>query len=143
MDDLEDSADGLAMLLQLSGHEVRTAYNGEEALEVGEEFVPQVVLLDIGMPTLDGYEVCRRLKADPTDWYETNKLQPATVAASAPELHDEPVGPLQKRDQGTGAGLGDGIAIPHPRNPIVVLSGPRTSGLWNSGHHETREETCA
>jgi CheY-like chemotaxis protein len=65
VDDNRDGAQGLAMMLDLEGHEVRTAADGLEALAVAEEFQPQVVLLDIGMPGIDGYETARRLRARP------------------------------------------------------------------------------
>jgi PAS domain S-box-containing protein len=64
-DDNDDSAQTCAMLLQLWGHEVRTASNGEEALAVAEQFRPEVALLDIGMPQLSGYEVAERLRQCP------------------------------------------------------------------------------
>jgi two-component system CheB/CheR fusion protein len=53
------------MLLQASGHEVCAAHDGHEALETAARFQPQVVLLDIGLPKLDGYEVARRLRRQP------------------------------------------------------------------------------
>ena len=59
-DDLRDSADSLGLLIELMGHAVEVAYDGEEALRVAERFRPDVVLLDLGMPKLDGFEVCRR-----------------------------------------------------------------------------------
>ncbi len=65
VDDNEDAALSLSMLLELSGHEVRTANSGVEALRVVPEFKPQVVLLDLGMPDMDGYEVCHRLRQLP------------------------------------------------------------------------------
>jgi signal transduction histidine kinase/ActR/RegA family two-component response regulator len=65
VDDNVDSADTLALLLQLSGHEVATAYRGEAALDLAVERKPQVVFLDIGLPGMDGYEVARRLRAMP------------------------------------------------------------------------------
>lgn len=66
-DDHRDSANSMAMLMRLGGHEVVVAYDGEEALRSAEEFQPEVVLLDIGMPRLDGYEVARRLRARTRD----------------------------------------------------------------------------
>jgi CheY-like chemotaxis protein len=51
--------------LKLSGQEVRVAYDGPTALHQAREFHPQLVLLDIGMPGMDGYEVCRRLRQEP------------------------------------------------------------------------------
>jgi CheY-like chemotaxis protein len=64
-DDNRDSADSLAMLLQLGGHEVFVAYDGEDAIARAETCRPQVVLLDIGMPRLDGYAVAARLRGEP------------------------------------------------------------------------------
>ena len=64
VDDNKDSADSLAMLLQVLGHEVRTAYSGPNAVKVALAFVPELVLLDIGMPGMDGYEVARRLRGE-------------------------------------------------------------------------------
>src|SRR5580658_3929068 len=65
VDDNRDGAQSLALMLDLEGHEVRTAADGFEALEIGEEFQPNVVLLDIGMPGIDGYETARRLRTRP------------------------------------------------------------------------------
>jgi PAS domain S-box-containing protein len=61
VDDNADAADSLCALLQLSGHQVRTVYRGAEALEQIRRHRPEVVLLDIGLPDLDGYEVARRV----------------------------------------------------------------------------------
>jgi PAS domain S-box-containing protein len=61
-DDMRDSADTLARMLVLLGHEVRTVYDGVEAVEELERFEPDVVLLDIGMPRLNGYEAARRIR---------------------------------------------------------------------------------
>jgi signal transduction histidine kinase/ActR/RegA family two-component response regulator len=65
VDDNVDAAETLAMLMRLSGHEVQTAHHGLAALEVARIFRPEVVLLDIGLPRLDGYEVARRLRQMP------------------------------------------------------------------------------
>jgi len=62
-DDNADALESLAVLLKLSGHEVFSAPNGAAALEAAAEHRPEVVLLDIGMPLLDGYEVARRIRA--------------------------------------------------------------------------------
>ena len=63
VDDNIDSADSIAMLLQVSGHDVRVAYSGPDALETAAEYQPDIVLLDIGLPGIDGYEVARRLRS--------------------------------------------------------------------------------
>jgi signal transduction histidine kinase len=62
VDDNRDSADSLAMLLRLTGHEVHAAYDGVEGVEAAERVRPEVVLLDIGMPGLNGYDACRRIR---------------------------------------------------------------------------------
>ena len=62
VDDVVDSAESLAEMLRLLDHEVRTAYSGPAALEILCDYLPDVVLLDIGMPGMDGYEVARRLR---------------------------------------------------------------------------------
>jgi PAS domain S-box-containing protein len=64
-DDNVDSARSLALLLELTGNEVRIAHDGPSALEAAAAFVPDVILLDIGMPGMSGLEVARRLRAMP------------------------------------------------------------------------------
>jgi CheY-like chemotaxis protein len=65
VDDIKDVADTCAMLIELSGHEVRSAYTGASALEIAEAFRPQVILSDISLPDFDGYELARRVRATP------------------------------------------------------------------------------
>jgi PAS domain S-box-containing protein len=62
VDDNENAATVLAMLLAALGHEVRTAFDGLSAIDIGEEFRPEIILLDIGMPQLNGYETARRIR---------------------------------------------------------------------------------
>ena len=62
VDDNHDSALSLAMVLSIMGHETRTAHDGETALATAEEFHPDVVLLDIGLPKMNGYEVAQRIR---------------------------------------------------------------------------------
>lgn len=64
-DDNADAADSLAELLELLGHEVHVAYDGRRALETAARQRPELLLLDLGMPRLDGYEVCRRVRREP------------------------------------------------------------------------------
>ena len=62
VDDSRDSAESLVLLLRLLGHETHAAYDGLEAVEAAEEFQPDVVLLDIGLPKLNGFEAARRIR---------------------------------------------------------------------------------
>jgi signal transduction histidine kinase len=65
VDDNADSANSLAQVLGLDGHVAEPVYSGVEALRRAVEFKPEVVLLDLGLPEMDGYEVARRLRATP------------------------------------------------------------------------------
>jgi signal transduction histidine kinase len=65
VDDNRDAAESLALQLQLAGHEVCTAHDGVEALAVGKSLKPDVVLLDLGMPKMDGYETARQMRRRP------------------------------------------------------------------------------
>jgi PAS domain S-box-containing protein len=65
VDDNRDSALSLGMLLQLMGNRVRTAHDGLEAVQAAENFRPDVVLLDLGLPKLNGYEVARHIRGQP------------------------------------------------------------------------------
>ena len=65
VDDNADAAESLAALLSISGHETRMAHDGPEALQQAERFHPDIVFLDIGMPTLDGHETARLIRKQP------------------------------------------------------------------------------
>ena len=65
VDDNHDAAESLAMLLSLDGHEVEAVFTPQQALARAEQFRPDVMLLDIGLPGIDGYEVARRVRAMP------------------------------------------------------------------------------
>jgi signal transduction histidine kinase/CheY-like chemotaxis protein len=90
VDDNRDAADSLGMYLQLSGAEVEVVHDGRSALRLIERFRPQVVLLDIGMPEMDGHEVARRIRAQPafdgtvlialTGWGQDKDLQASREA---------------------------------------------------------------
>jgi CheY-like chemotaxis protein len=62
VDDNVDAAESIAMLLSLDGHDVRSVHDAQRALDLAAEFGPDLVLLDIGLPGMDGYEVARRLR---------------------------------------------------------------------------------
>jgi CheY-like chemotaxis protein len=65
VDDNVDAVESTAMVLRLRGHEVATAYDGPSALDVVRTFQPKIVLLDIGLPGMNGYDVARKLRAQP------------------------------------------------------------------------------
>jgi CheY-like chemotaxis protein len=65
VDDNQDSAETIAMLIELWGHQARIVHNGPAALAEAPGWRPEVVLLDIGLPGIDGYEVARRLRQEP------------------------------------------------------------------------------
>jgi CheY-like chemotaxis protein len=65
-DDNRDAADTMGMLLEFGGHEVIIAHSGNQALQLGRERRPDVVILDIGMPDLNGYDVARTARNE--DW---------------------------------------------------------------------------
>lgn len=72
VDDNEDAAESLAALLRIFGHEVGVAFDGEQALAIAPELKPDLVLLDLGMPRMDGHEVARRMRAAP--WGSSMKI---------------------------------------------------------------------
>jgi CheY-like chemotaxis protein len=76
-DDNQDSARSLALLLKLSGNETHATFDGLQAIEAAEWFRPNVILLDVGMPRLNGYDAARRIRAQP--W---GKERPASTIIS-------------------------------------------------------------
>jgi signal transduction histidine kinase len=90
VDDAADCRDSLALLLEMAGGDVRTAADGLEALDAVARFEPEIVLLDIRMPKMDGYEVARRLRAGPrggdlilialTGWGQPEHIEKSRVA---------------------------------------------------------------
>ncbi|HKQ56686.1 MAG TPA: ATP-binding protein [Candidatus Eisenbacteria bacterium] len=64
-DDNHDAVESLSLLLQMSGHEVHKAFDGESALAVAQQVMPDVIVLDIGMPKVNGYEVAKQVRAEP------------------------------------------------------------------------------
>jgi CheY-like chemotaxis protein len=66
-DDNADSAETLKIMLEVMGNEVRVARDGEEAVEVAREFAPEAILMDIGMPRMNGYDACERIRASGSD----------------------------------------------------------------------------
>jgi CheY-like chemotaxis protein len=71
-DDNRDAAESMGMLLRLMGNDVRTVFDGMEAVEEAETFRPDLILLDIGMPKLNGYDAARRIREQ--DWSQDTTL---------------------------------------------------------------------
>ena len=65
VDDSPDSTEPLSLLLQAKGHETRVAVEGTQAITVADDFHPHCVVLDLGLPGMDGYEIARRLRERP------------------------------------------------------------------------------
>ena len=104
VDDNVDNAAALALYLRQRGHLVETAYDGEQACEAAERFRPDVVLLDIGLPKLDGHEVCQYIRLQPwganiqiiaqTGWgQETDRMRSRSAG-----FDDHLVKPVDPRD---------------------------------------------
>jgi DNA-binding response OmpR family regulator len=74
VDDNVDSVEILTILLNLSGHEAHIAHDGLEAMEAAGKFRPDVILLDIGLPKLNGYDVARRIRAAVGEKYGVGSL---------------------------------------------------------------------
>jgi CheY-like chemotaxis protein len=82
VDDNEDARDTLGLMLEVLGHSVRSAADGLQALQVGSEFEPDVVLLDLGMPRLNGYDAALQMRRLP---WGANALLIATSGWGQPE----------------------------------------------------------
>jgi two-component system CheB/CheR fusion protein len=104
-DDNADSAETLAMMLEVFGNEVRIAHDGEEAVALAASFHPEAILLDIGMPRLNGYQACERIRL------QEGAPQPVIVALTG-WGHDE------DRERAFGAGFDHHLV--KPVDPAVL-----------------------
>ena len=104
VEDDESIADVLRRTLRQEGHEVRSSVDGVEALRAAEEFVPDLVILDLGLPGLDGVEVCRRLRVDSD--------VPILILTARSELGD--------RVEGLDAGADDYLVKPFERQELLA-----------------------
>jgi len=104
VEDDESIADVLRRTLRQEGHEVRSSVDGVEALHAAEEFVPDLVILDLGLPGLDGVEVCRRLRADSD--------VPILILTARSELGD--------RVEGLDSGADDYLVKPFERQELLA-----------------------
>jgi PAS domain S-box-containing protein len=113
VDDNEDAREALRFLLDDEGHDVRTAADGPEALAVASGFRPDVVLLDIGLPGMDGYEVARRLREIP----ECRSVFIAAVSG---------YGQPEDRIRSQAAGFDEHLLKPVSAGPLLALLKERT-----------------
>jgi PAS domain S-box-containing protein len=112
-DDSRDAADSLARVLKLIGHEVRTAHDGVEALAAAEEFRPEIILMDVGMPRLNGYETTRRIREEP--WGRS-----VTIIAITGWGQDGDR--LQSREAGCNGHLVKPVAVPELERLLFSLT---------------------
>jgi CheY-like chemotaxis protein len=107
VDDNADGAESLAMVLRLAGHEVVVAHDGPSGLRAAASQQPDVVVLDIGLPGMDGYEAARRLRRLPglesarliaLTGYGQDRDRQAAHAAGFDEHHVKPLDPVAFRD---------------------------------------------
>lgn len=107
VEDNLDAVHSLAFLLKDEGHVVEFAINGYVALDLARKFRPDIVLLDLGLPGLDGFEVCRQLKSDP----ELQNIRVVAVTAlSSPE------------DRAKAGAVGCDLHIAKPYDPLRLLA---------------------
>ena len=114
VDDNRDAATSLTELLNVMGNDTQTAFDGEQAVAMTEAFCPQVILMDIGMPKVNGYEACRRIRAEPwgkniviiaqSGWGQDDvKLKSKQAGFSAHMLKPVDLGALEQLMSGTAA----------------------------------------
>jgi two-component system CheB/CheR fusion protein len=120
-DDNQDSAESLALLLTMMGHDVRTELDGAQAVETARAFQPQVVLLDLGMPRLNGYEAARRIRALPGG---DEVVLIAQTGWSQPE----------DRRRSQEAGFDHHVVKPIPTGSLEKLLSPRRPGAVPPSH---------
>lgn len=111
VEDNLDTVHSLVMLLRQDGHQVDFAINGYAALDVAKRFRPDVVLLDLGLPGLDGFDVCSRLRSEP-------ELAQARIIAVTAYAHDE----HRVRSRAAGCDL----HIAKPYDPQHLLAAVRS-----------------
>src|SRR4030065_2845859 len=107
VDDNHGNVELLEALLSSRGYNVFKAYNGEDALKMVEEVSPYVILLDVMMPKMDGYEVCRRLKEK-----DTTRFIPVIMLTALSDIDD--------KIKGIEAGADDFISKPFQRPELLA-----------------------
>ncbi|MGY6217337.1 response regulator [Methylolobus aquaticus] len=119
VDDNADAANSLAALMQIAGYETRVAYDGKQGIEVAASFRPEVLLLDLGMPGMNGYDACRHLREQ--DWGHDIFV----VALTA-------WGQPGDRQKSAAAGFDAHLAKPTDYKTIATLIADRHTGVRSS-----------
>ena len=127
MDDNRDAAASLAMTLELVGHDTRTAHDGLEAVEAAEKFRPDVVLLDIGLPKLNGYDACRRIREQP--WGQNMVIVALTGW-----------GQEEDRRRSKDAGFDGHLIKPVDYAALMKVLASRSKGGYKTAHFEKKTE---
>jgi len=107
VDDEEKNLKLLSIILQSGNYDIQTATNGREALEKTREYSPDLILLDVMMPEMDGFETCRRLREDP----DTRFIPVVMVTA---------LGDQESRNRGLDAGADDFLTKPVDRTEVLI-----------------------
>ncbi len=107
VDDEEKNLKLLGMILQSHNYDFETAKNGREALEKTKEYSPDLILLDIMMPEMDGYETCRKLREDPA-----TKFIPVVMVTA--------LGDQESRNKGLEAGANDFLTKPVDKTEVAI-----------------------
>ena len=123
VDDNEDGADLLDVALQTMGHTTRVAHDGPEALEAARDFQPDVALIDIGLPVMDGYEVARRTASD-VRRRSAPSSSPSRATARSPTASE----PARPASTGTSSSPSSSRASPSSSRLARVASGFRKRG---------------
>lgn len=118
VDDNADTADTLAELLKLNGHDARSECDGPSALDVALAFQPEFILLDIGLPGMDGYEVARRVRQAP-------ELSKATLIALTG------YGQEQDRQKSRSAGFDHHLVKPVDPEALLALFASKKVAMNN------------
>jgi CheY-like chemotaxis protein len=115
VDDDVDGAETLAILLRVSGHDVRVAHDGLSTLKIAADFLPEVVFLDVGMPGMDGFETARQLR-------QSAQLDTAVLVALTG------YGRAEDRARAAQAGFDHFLVKPAPPNVLLdIAAQPRPS----------------
>jgi CheY-like chemotaxis protein len=120
VDDNRDAAESLAMLLRVYGHDVRVAHDGLTALAVARAFHPEIVLLDLNLPRLDGRQVARQMRHEEG----LDKALLVAVTGYPTRTRPPPRNPIS--------------TLPFPSPPISSSCGPSSLGGLSGGKHSSK-----